>query len=118
MLPRVREFYQLEKLWSVELEEGGDTPEPASGLPVRALAPDDGWCDDPAHGDYNRPVKLPFAASHEVLWRDDHLYDVIVVVGHNDEPPRAGLGSAIFIHCATADYAPTEGCIALDRYRA
>ena len=102
--PLRRVFYRADRL-----------AEPASGLPVRALAPDDGWCDDPAHGDYNRPVKLPFAASHEVLWRDDHLYDVIVVVGHNDDPPRAGLGSAIFIHCATADYAPTEGCIALDR---
>lgn len=88
---------------------------PASGLPVAALSPHDGWCDDPAHRDYNRLVKLPFAASHEALWRDDDLYDVIVVVGHNDDPPQPGRGSAIFIHCATADYAPTEGCVALER---
>jgi L,D-peptidoglycan transpeptidase YkuD (ErfK/YbiS/YcfS/YnhG family) len=90
-------------------------PQPASGLPVRALTPDDGWCDDPAHGDYNRLVGLPFEASHEVMWREDNLYDVIVVVGHNDNPPQPGLGSAIFIHCAAADLAPTEGCIALAR---
>ncbi len=86
---------------------------PACGLPMRALAPTDGWCDDPLHSGYNRLVTLPFNASHEALWRDDNLYDLIVVVGHNDDPPQAGLGSAIFIHCATADYAPTEGCVAL-----
>ncbi len=99
-----RVFYRADRL-----------AEPASGLPVTALTADDGWCDDPAHRDYNRLIKLPFAASHEELWRDDNLYDVIVVVGHNDDPPQPGLGSAIFIHCATADFAPTEGCVALDR---
>ena len=88
---------------------------PTSGLPVRALTPGDGWCDDPAHRDYNQLVALPFEASHEVLWREDALYDLIVVIGHNDDPPRPGLGSAIFIHCATADFAPTQGCVALDR---
>lgn len=90
-------------------------PAPVSGLPVRVLTSDDGWCDDPHHGDYNRPVTLPFKGSHEMLWRADSLYDVIIVIGHNDDPPRAALGSAIFIHCATADYAPTQGCVALAR---
>lgn len=90
-------------------------PQPASGLPVRALTRGDGWCDDPGHGDYNRLVGLPFEASHENLWREDNLYDVIVVVGHNDDPPRPGFGSAIFVHCATPDYSPTLGCVALAR---
>jgi len=90
-------------------------PRPASGLPVRALTRDDGWCDDPAHGDYNRLVHLPFEGSHENMWREDNLYDVVVVVGHNDDPPKPGLGSAIFIHCAATDFAPTEGCVALER---
>lgn len=84
-----------------------------TALPVRAIAPDDGWCDDPAHPRYNRPVKLPFAASHEVLWRDDHLYDVIVVIGHNDAPPVPGHGSAVFLHVASDDFSPTAGCVAL-----
>ena len=88
---------------------------PATALPVRPLAEDDGWCDDPAHPDYNRPVKRPFPASHEAMWRDDHLYDIVVVLGHNDDPPRPPLGSAIFLHLAKPDYAPTEGCIALAR---
>lgn len=90
-------------------------PAPATALPVQALAPDDGWCDDPTHPDYNRRVKRPFAASHEALWREDGLYDLVVVLGHNDDPPVAPLGSAIFLHLAKPDYAPTEGCIALSR---
>jgi L,D-peptidoglycan transpeptidase YkuD (ErfK/YbiS/YcfS/YnhG family) len=88
---------------------------PSCELPMRALTANDGWCDDPAHPDYNRLVGLPFAASHEAMWRTDNLYDVVIVIGHNDDPPRASLGSAIFIHCATADYGPTEGCVALAR---
>jgi L,D-peptidoglycan transpeptidase YkuD (ErfK/YbiS/YcfS/YnhG family) len=88
---------------------------PASGLPVAALAESDGWCDDPADPAYNQPVCLPFAPSHERLWREDHLYDVIVVIGHNDDPPVPFLGSAVFMHLARPDWTPTEGCIALTR---
>ena len=86
---------------------------PETGLPVKAITPDDGWCDAPADPNYNRPVKLPYAASHERLWRDDGIYDVIVVLGHNDDPPVPGMGSAIFLHVARPDYGPTEGCVAL-----
>ena len=86
---------------------------PATALPVAAIAADDGWCDAPDDPAYNRPVKLPYPASHETLWRDDAVYDLIVVLGHNDAPPQAGMGSAIFLHLARADYAPTEGCVAL-----
>lgn len=73
----------------------------------------DGWCDDPADPAYNRPVALPYPASAERMWRDDRLYDIVVILGHNDDPPVPGLGSAIFLHVAKPDYAPTEGCIAL-----
>lgn len=86
---------------------------PRTGLPVAPLAPEDGWCDDPAHPDYNRPVTLPHPASCERLWREDGVYDVIVVLGHNDDPPVPGSGSAIFMHVARPDYSPTEGCVAL-----
>ena len=77
------------------------------------IAPQDGWCDDPSHAAYNRQVTLPFGHSHETLWRADGLYDLIVVLGHNDDPPAPGLGSAIFLHVAAPDYTPTEGCVAL-----
>jgi L,D-peptidoglycan transpeptidase YkuD (ErfK/YbiS/YcfS/YnhG family) len=88
---------------------------PATRLPLQALTPDDGWCDDPADGCYNRPVKLPFAAGHEPMWRTDDLYDLVVVLGHNDDPPAPGLGSAIFLHVAGDGCGPTDGCVALAR---
>lgn len=86
---------------------------PATTLPCTVIARDDGWCDEPADPAYNGPVRLPCTASHEILWREDGLYDVVVVVGHNDDPPVPGLGSAIFLHVARPDYGPTEGCVAL-----
>ena len=90
-------------------------PAPPSRLPLQALARDDGWCDAPADPSYNRPVKLPYPASAERMWRDDQLYDLVVILGHNDDPPVAGLGSAIFLHLAKPDYAPTHGCVAVAR---
>jgi L,D-peptidoglycan transpeptidase YkuD (ErfK/YbiS/YcfS/YnhG family) len=86
---------------------------PETRLPTAPLRPEDGWCDDPGHADYNRPVTLPHPARCEELWRADGVYDVIVVLGHNDDPPVAGLGSAIFLHVARPAYEPTEGCVAL-----
>lgn len=88
------------------------TPQPATALQIDPLTPQMGWCDDPASRDYNTLVALPFAASHENLWRPDELYDLIVVLGFNDAPPQPGLGSAIFLHVAHADFTPTEGCVA------
>lgn len=86
---------------------------PVTTLPLSPIAPMDGWCDDPASADYNRLVTLPHPAGHERLWRDDHVYDLVVVIGYNDEPARAGAGSAIFMHLQRPDRAPTEGCVAL-----
>ncbi len=86
---------------------------PKTGLPVRPLVPGLGWCDDTASPAYNRLVRLPCPWRHEKLWRQDALYDLIVVLGHNDAPPVASLGSAIFLHVAGPDLAPTEGCVAL-----
>lgn len=88
-------------------------PRPVAAVPVLPLGPADGWCDDPAHPDYNRPVTLPHPARHEALWRADGLYDIIGVLGWNDDPPERGRGSAIFFHVARADGGPTEGCVAL-----
>lgn len=89
-------------------------PSPALNLPWRWLRPDDGWSDDPADPAYNRPVRHPHDHSAEKLWRDDGAYDAIVVLGHNDDPPVAGAGSAIFLHC-TAGKDFTEGCVAIAR---
>lgn len=88
-------------------------PRPRTSLSVTAIAPDSGWCDDPRCPAYNQPVRLPFAGSHEHLWRGDRLYDVVVVTDYNLAPAIPGAGSAIFLHIAHEDFAPTEGCVAV-----
>lgn len=88
---------------------------PVSRLPVSPIGRHDGWCDEPHDRSYNRPVALPYPASAESLWRDDHLYDIVVVLGYNDTPRIKGRGSAIFLHVASDDYGPTAGCIAVSR---
>jgi len=90
-------------------------PPPDTGLTVMPLTPDMGWCDDPADLEYNRPVGLPYAAHHEKLWREDTLYDLIVVLGHNDSPPVPRLGSAVFLHLREDDTRHTAGCVAVTR---
>ncbi len=47
------------------------------------------------------------------MWRDDGLYDVVLVVGYNDAPVIPARGSAIFVHVSRADFSPTAGCVAL-----
>ncbi len=86
---------------------------PRCAVPTEPIARGDGWCDDPHHADYNCMIRLPLAARHEALWREDALYDVIGVLGWNDAPVVRGRGSAIFLHAARPDYRPTAGCIAL-----
>ncbi|MBL4837489.1 MAG: L,D-transpeptidase family protein [Kordiimonadaceae bacterium] len=89
--------------------------EPTCGLPCSALSVKDGWCDAADHPHYNQHVCLPFAASHEKLWRADDIYDFILVIGHNDAPVEPGKGSAIFMHVAREGYTPTLGCVALSK---
>ncbi len=86
---------------------------PRCRLPLRALTPALGWCDDPASPCYNRPTPLPMRASHEAMWRGDVLYDVVFALDYNMAPRRKGLGSAIFFHCAKPGLVPTLGCVAL-----
>jgi L,D-peptidoglycan transpeptidase YkuD (ErfK/YbiS/YcfS/YnhG family) len=88
---------------------------PRTRIPISPLAPDLGWCDAPGNANYNRLVRLPFPASHERLWREDRLYDFVVVLGFNDWPRAQGRGSAIFIHLVRPGHMPTEGCVALRR---
>src|ERR1700689_3334988 len=102
LLPLRRIFYRADRV-----------PPPRSPMPIEPIAQTDGWCDDPSHRDYNRFVHLPHDARHEELWRQDAIYDVLAVLGWNDQPVVKGRGSAIFLHVARSDYPPTEGCVAL-----
>lgn len=88
---------------------------PGAAFPVEILRPGLGWCDAPADRNYNRCVRLPYKASAEQLWREDSLYDIVLALNCNLSPRSKGRGSAIFVHIARADFAPTAGCIALRR---
>ncbi len=91
---------------------------PRTGLRLRPIGPRDGWCDDPADRRYNRLVPLPCAASHEEMWRQDHLYDLVIDIAWNRGPVVRGRGSAIFLHLARPGFKPTEGCVAIEPQKA
>jgi L,D-peptidoglycan transpeptidase YkuD (ErfK/YbiS/YcfS/YnhG family) len=86
---------------------------PKTAFPLTVIGREDGWCDASDDPHYNQFVTHPYPASAERLWRNDDVYDVIVVLGHNDDPIVAGLGSAIFMHVSQPDFRGTEGCVAL-----
>lgn len=86
---------------------------PVTALQARPLRPADGWCDATADRNYNRQVRHPYPASAERMWREDALYNVVVVLDYNVRPRVRGKGSAIFIHVARPGFLPTEGCVAL-----
>jgi L,D-peptidoglycan transpeptidase YkuD (ErfK/YbiS/YcfS/YnhG family) len=103
LLPLRRVLYRADRL-----------PAPECAVPVEPIAPDDAWCEDPASPHYNRPIRLTGDATGDRLWRADHVYDVIGVLGWNDAPVQRGRGSAIFLHLARPNRTPTDGCVALD----
>lgn len=86
---------------------------PPTLLPMRGIRRDMLWCDAPGHASYNRPVRAPFAASHETMMRNDGLYDVCLVMDWNISSRRRQAGSAIFFHLIRPGYEPTQGCIAV-----
>ncbi len=88
---------------------------PWTALPVREIRSDDGWCEDPSHRRYNRPVRVAAGSNADRLMRTDHLYDYIIEIDHNTRPRIGGRGSAVFLHLARPGFAPTAGCIAMTR---
>lgn len=88
---------------------------PQTSLLVKEIQENDAWCDDINDEKYNQQTKLSYNASYEKLWRDDEVYDIVVVLGYNDNPIVPGKGSAIFMHIARQDYSPTVGCIAFSK---
>ncbi|MEP3277886.1 MAG: L,D-transpeptidase family protein [Stappiaceae bacterium] len=86
---------------------------PITGLPLKALKRDDGWCDAPEDPRYNRSVKIPCSSSCENMWRSDGLYDLGVILDQNFTTRKRFGGSAIFFHVASAGLNPTEGCVAV-----
>jgi L,D-peptidoglycan transpeptidase YkuD (ErfK/YbiS/YcfS/YnhG family) len=109
--PRGR--FRLVRLWW----RPDRAPRPRTALPVRRIGKQDGWCEDPRHRLYNRPIRVPDGTAGDRLWRADRLYDLIIELDHNTRPRVAGRGSAVFIHVAREGFEPTAGCVALQAPR-
>jgi len=111
-------------------------------LKLRRAGPHDGWCDAAGDRNYNRPVRLPYAAGAETMQRPDGLYNICLILDWNMRPRIKGRGSAVFLHLARpaekgaamarqnsggesgfaghgggtqALFVPTAGCLALRR---
>lgn len=88
-------------------------------FPYRRTDLQDHWIDDPASAFYNQWVRLDDPRirrdwkSGEVLKRDDGLYELAIIVGHNREPVEKGSGSAIFMHRWYEPGRSTIGCTAM-----
>ena len=87
----------------------------SSKFTLTEITKDMGWCDDQKSRRYNHPIKLPTKYSHEILYRRDSIYDLILVLNYNMKPIIKNKGSAIFIHVAKKNYKKTAGCIALKK---
>lgn len=79
------------------------------------IKPNYAWCDDPNKKEYNKMIKIPFEGSYENLWRDDEMYDILIVIEYNTNPIIKNKGSAIFIHIAKKEMKHTRGCLAIKR---
>lgn len=91
---------------------------PVAQIELQPISSDDTWIDDQADPRYNSLAKAADASgvSHEKLWRDDHLYNLVLDLNYNRTPAVPGKGSAIFVHVARdldmPANTPTDGCIA------
>ena len=80
---------------------------------MRSMRKDQGWCEDPASRNYNRPVRVSNEPAVDHMWRADELYDVTIVLDCNFTCRKKGAGSAIFFHHARPGLTPTLGCVAI-----
>ena len=85
-----------------------------SKLKIISIKKNMGWCDDVLSKKYNKLIKIKKNIRHEMLYRKDSKYDLLIPIKYNYNEPQKGLGSCIFIHL-TKDYKPTKGCIALKK---
>ncbi len=84
-------------------------------LKKRVIKKNMGWCDDPKSSRYNKLIKLPYDYNHEKLYKDENIYDIVLVLNYNMSPVKKNKGSAIFIHVAKNNFKRTEGCVAIKK---
>ena len=88
---------------------------PKTNLPIRIIKKNHICCDNPEHPNYNKIFETKNLNLGEKLWRKDFLYDIVVVIGYNDNPIVKDKGSAIFLHLNKKNIITTEGCIAIEK---
>ena len=85
---------------------------PLTKITTKTIKKNMGWCDDPNSQHYNKEILIKNEVKYEKLFRNDSLYDYLIVINYNTKKTEPYKGSAIFIHL-TKNYKPTDGCIAL-----
>ncbi len=91
------------------------TKKPKTHLPTYIIRKNHVCCDNPGCPKYNTIIETKNLDLSEKLWRKDSLYDIVIVIGYNDNPVIKGKGSAIFLHLSKRNIITTEGCVAIDK---
>ena len=91
-------------------------PRPRTFLPVRAIGPEDAWCEDPQSRHYNQPVRR----NRDGRRRPAHGATIISMISSSRStttaaPRIAGRGSAVFLHLARENFGPTAGCVSMTK---
>ena len=89
---------------------------PKTDIKTKIIKKNMGWCDDPKNKLYNEEIVINKLVKHEKLFRNDNIYDYLLVIKYNTKKKEPFKGSAIFVHL-TKNYKPTAGCIALKKKR-
>ena len=87
---------------------------PTTKISTKIIKKNMGWCDDVTSKFYNKEMKINKNIKHEKLYRNDHVYDYLIVINYNTKKIKLGKGSAIFLHL-TKNYKKTQGCIAVKK---
>ena len=101
-----------------------DTPPVGSSWKYQSVDSRDYFVDDPDSQDYNKWVRLTedkanepkaYWKSFERMKRLDHLYELGILINHNNSPIVPKKGSAIFLHIWRTEFSPTLGCTAMSK---
>jgi L,D-peptidoglycan transpeptidase YkuD (ErfK/YbiS/YcfS/YnhG family) len=87
----------------------------STSLKKKCIKKNTGWCNDINSEYYNKEIKFPFKGSAEKLWRNDNVYDIIIILNYNLNPVIKKKGSAIFLHICKKNYTSTQGCVAINK---
>ena len=88
---------------------------PKTKLPIFKIKKKHICCDNIEDSNYNKIFETNNFDLGERLWRNDSIYDILIVIGYNHLPVIKGKGSAIFLHLSEKTKKSTEGCIAVKK---